>query len=231
MSSSIFSGIMENNLSLGRHVIINVQTLSPRANAAVIALGAVALDHRLRTVATLHQSIAHGAQPQRSRCTQKVDWWRTQSHAVRRSSLDAISQIAPLRALQTFVMFVGQHSDTKDVRIWGSSHRNDCAVLADLFADFQVNLPWVKPNERCLTTFLELYPKACDVGPFEGVQHHALDDATHEAKQLAKALDLHEAHSHMMQALERVNKVTSVSGAFMTDGVMTSRRRGYQFQY
>ena len=39
-----------------------------------------------------------------------------------------------------------------------------------------------------MRTVLDMHKAAKDVGPFEGIKHHALHDARHEAKQLAKAL-------------------------------------------
>lgn len=194
---------MEPKSPLARHIIIDLETLSERATAAVVSLGAVALDHNLRIVATFHTPIDAGMQSARHRCPRTIEWWRSQSLAAQGASLRAIGPLSPRRALQEFVVFVGQHADTKDVRLWGNGSGFDCSILEDLYNDHQIATPWHHRNERDLRTLLELYPQAQDVGVFEGEKHNALDDAMHEAKQLIKALQMHEDRTHAIQAIER----------------------------
>ncbi|MCY1371912.1 3' exoribonuclease, RNase T-like [compost metagenome] len=63
-------------------------------------------------------------------------------------------------------------------------------ILRGAFERSWLTAPWMFWNDRDLRTLLAIFPEAKKAVAFEGVKHHALDDARHEARQLCHALAL-----------------------------------------
>ena len=75
--------------------------------------------------------------------------------------------------------------------VWGNGATFDNVILRRAFDDCAIEAPWPFWHDRDLRTILGLYPEA-KAREFEGVKHHALHDARHEARMLIDALRLHE---------------------------------------
>ncbi|WP_376767405.1 3'-5' exoribonuclease domain-containing protein [Paludibacterium denitrificans] len=84
-----------------------------------------------------------------------------------------------------------------DAPIWGNGSDFDNAILQHAFR--QHGLRWPYWRNRCLRSLrgvvLDLYPQcANETPPFEGLKHHSMDDARHEARQLVVFLDILNRH-------------------------------------
>lgn len=66
----------------------------------------------------------------------------------------------------------------------------DKPILGNAYRIGHNLVPWHHHEERDLRTLLDLYP-AAKLRDFEGIRHHALHDARHEAHQLIQALSVH----------------------------------------
>lgn len=171
------------------HIVIDLETMGIGTNAAIAAIGAVRIesgnptDEFYRRV-DLASSIAHGGTTDASTIT----WWLKQSAQAREEvdgSQSAASLYEALRDLRHFI------ASSEAPRLWGNGATFDLRILGEAYDAFHEGRPWDFRLERDLRTILEIYPEARKVGEFDGIRHHALADACHEAKQLCKALRLH----------------------------------------
>lgn len=171
------------------HIVIDLETMGIGTNAAIAAIGAVRIesgnptDEFYRRV-DLASSIAHGSTTDASTIT----WWLKQSAQAREEvdgSQSAASLYEALRDLRHFI------ASSEAPRLWGNGATFDLRILGEAYDAFHEPRPWDFRLERDLRTILETYPEARKVGEFDGIRHHALADACHEAKQLCKALHLH----------------------------------------
>lgn len=171
------------------HIVLDLETLSTKPNATVISIGAVALTANGQFVAEFHESVTHASQPVRDIDQETNDWWLKQSDEAKAASFLSADSIPASEALQAFSQWVNAYADPKCVKVWGNGSSFDNVILSSLYADYsELTRPWAWWNDRDMRTVLDMHKGAKDVGPFEGIKHHALHDARHEAKQLTKVL-------------------------------------------
>jgi len=92
------------------------------------------------------------------------------------------------RALEQVAEFILEQDGER--LVWGNGATFDNVILRRAFDDCAIEAPWHFWHDRDLRTILGLYPEA-KAREFEGVKHHALHDARHEAHMLIDALRLH----------------------------------------
>lgn len=178
---------------IAQHIVLDLETLSTAPNAAVISIGAVALDGYGTCVSEFHVAIDGHGQPGRDIDTKTLAWWANQSPEAQAASLHATDYVSATHAMGQFSGWVYTHADPNTVKVWGNGSSFDCTILASLYAqchELGHPPPWRYWNDRDMRTILDDFPEAKQVGDFVGIKHHALHDARHEAKQLAKALEL-----------------------------------------
>jgi hypothetical protein len=115
-----------------------------------------------------------------------IDWWEKQSEEAKKEAYsfpdkDRQDTESMLHQLLTFIKKGG-----KDVLIWGNGSDFDNALLSDLFRSFGMKQPWAFWNNRCFRTFKSEFKHLASEPNFEGIKHHALYDAKHQVKWLAK---------------------------------------------
>lgn len=172
------------------HYVVDIETLSTQPRAAVTSIGVVRIEHgrpvaelylrlKLNQVLNLHSKIDAST----------ITWWLQQS-AEARAELDGSQSATPLgTALHELSAFMHGHS-AADFRVWGKGPSFDNVILRELYRSARLPAPWGYQQDRCLRTMQELFREAFKAVPFEGIRHHALHDARHEAQQLAAALAL-----------------------------------------
>lgn len=173
-------------------VVIDLETMGKTDNAAIVALGAVALvngevDNEFYARISLASSIAAGCAMDAS----TVEWWMNQD-AFARKEVDGSHEQQPLAdALNDFSTWFTMLSwPLMPPFAWGNGPSFDCVILRNAYAALGISAPWRYYTERDMRTILDLYPEAKGI-EFQGIRHHALDDARHEARMLAKALGIH----------------------------------------
>lgn len=175
------------------HFIVDLETMGNGPRAAIASIGVAVVREGLLTDSTyipvsLESSVQHGGELDAS----TVLWWLGQGEEARAA---VRAGATPLRdALNYLTDFIRSHSPMPNATyIWGNGSSFDCVILRSAYQAAGLEAPWPFWNDRDLRTLLHLYPAAKAL-PFEGIKHHALDDARHEAKQLVAALELHADH-------------------------------------
>lgn len=184
------------------HIVIDLETLGKGPNAPIAAIGAV-LVHDAKPVDEFYRRIdlesAMIPYWKREADASTIQWWLQQS-AEARAEIDGSQPSDYIcRALESFSNWMASYfTEENEARVWGNGSSFDNVILRSTMSEMSRPLPWQFRFDRDLRTILDLYPEAKDVGPFEGTRHHALHDARHEAKQLCKALRLHESTKQAM---------------------------------
>ncbi|HHW4393647.1 TPA: 3'-5' exoribonuclease domain-containing protein [Escherichia coli] len=169
------------------HLMIDLETMGKKSNAPIVVIGAVFFDPQtgeigptFYIVISLVDAMDTGAVPDGS----TIEWWLAQSSEARSAIL--VDQVKLVDALIQFREFINEYSDEKFVQVWGNGATFDNTILQTSYERLNIPCPWRYYNDRDVRTIVELGKTigfdARTVIPFEGVRHHALDDARHQAK-------------------------------------------------
>ncbi|EFN0006091.1 exonuclease [Escherichia coli] len=169
------------------HLMIDLETMGKKSNAPIVVIGAVFFDPQtgeigptFYIVISLVDAMDTGAVPDGS----TIEWWLAQSSEARSAIL--VDQVKLVDALIQFREFINEYSDEKFVQVWGNGATFDNTILRTSYERLNIPSPWRYYNDRDVRTIVELGKTigfdARTVIPFEGVRHHALDDARHQAK-------------------------------------------------
>ena len=160
-------------------VMVDIETLGLDRHAAIISLGAVRFDagkmgETFYREVNLESNDAHG----RTIDEDTWDWWTDEQgadEATLRAGADLVDVLAD---------FAEWYGDADE--IWANSPSFDCELLEDAYAQTPYSEPWEFWEERDYRTLSEL-PVAPDL-EMQGEEHHALDDAKHQAHVAATTL-------------------------------------------
>ena len=176
------------------HFVVDLETLSNGPRAAIVAIGTVfvqngAIANQQYIRATAESAVQNGGEIDAS----TVTWWLKQSDLAR-AEIDGAKESLPLKsALKEHASFMRSCQPRPDDRfVWGNGSSFDNVILREAYKAAGSEAPWPFWNDRDLRTITALYPEAKTL-PFEGIKHHALHDALHEAKVLIAALQLQQA--------------------------------------
>ncbi|EJH0878954.1 exonuclease [Escherichia coli] len=169
------------------HLMIDLETMGKKSNAPIVVIGAVFFDPQtgeigptFYIVISLVDAMDTGAVPDGS----TIEWWLAQSSEARSAIL--VDQVKLVDALIQFREFINEYSDENFVQVWGNGATFDNTILRTSYERLNIPCPWRYYNDRDVRTIVELGKTigfdARTVIPFEGVRHHALDDARHQAK-------------------------------------------------
>lgn len=165
------------------HLMIDLETLSTSPNAVVLSLGAVLFDENEIQRA---EYIVFDAQEQidalkRHVSLQTVAWWASQPPDAREvlSPTEVVSVRGGLSILDTIM----PRSQWEDVKVWGNGAGFDLPIVHTLYEAVSRKAPWKFYNERCFRTAKESY-KVPKPDRSKLREHHALDDAIHQAQHL-----------------------------------------------
>ncbi|EON1520759.1 3'-5' exoribonuclease [Escherichia coli] len=169
------------------HLMIDLETMGKKSNAPIVVIGAVFFDPQTGEIGptfyivfSLVDAMDTGAVPDGS----TIEWWLAQSSEARSAIL--VDQVKLVDALIQFREFINEYSDEKFVQVWGNGATFDNTILRTSYERLNIPCPWRYYNDRDVRTIVELGKTigfdARTVIPFEGVRHHALDDARHQAK-------------------------------------------------
>ncbi|MBI0921308.1 exonuclease [Escherichia coli] len=175
------------------HLMIDLETMGKKSNAPIVVIGAVFFDPQtgeigptFYIVISLVDAMDTGAVPDGS----TIEWWLAQSSEARSAIL--VDQVKLVDALIQFREFINEYSDEKFVQVWGNGATFDNTILRTSYERLNIPCPWRYYNDRDVRTIVELGKTigfdARTVIPFEGVRHHALDDARHQAKYVTASI-------------------------------------------
>lgn len=164
-------------------VMLDLETMSVRSNAAIASIGAVKfevgtgiIDQFYRTV-DLRTCKAVGLHID----PETVEWWNKQSKEARQALLKDNVSIA--QALDDFTQWFGHSS----LPTWGNGAGFDNVIMENAYVACNMKRPWRPWEDRCYRTIKNIIQVAADERL--GVYHNALDDALHQTRHLLKILE------------------------------------------
>lgn len=163
-------------------VMIDLETLSTRPDAAIVSIGACWFNANtgdvgrpIHILIDMADSIRSGGHVDGD----TVRWWLQQSDQARQAITQGCRSTMEdaLGMLHTYLRGVASFDE---VRVWGNGADFDLPILASAFAREHYDQPWRYYNGRCLRTLRKLHPEV-DEPTFEGTPHNAAHDARHQA--------------------------------------------------
>lgn len=190
---------------MSRHnlvAVVDLETLSKGTGAVIASIGVVIVDVG-QHMGIVDEFYSRVALKQGRQCdADTMAWWDQQKAknpeawvevfgSGARPSLDYV--------LEELSGFLGRHFDqVGPVELMGNGSEFDNVLLADAYKQWGIEQPWQFRGNQSLRTAVWMGRQLLDIDPkydlqFEGIQHHALHDARHEAKYLL----------HIMGALKK----------------------------
>jgi len=172
-----------------KHIMLDLETLSLKPTAAIVAIGAcffdpfesyVHEDDTFYITVAPASSIAAGSHVDGD----TIAWWMKQENSVRMSTFHC-APVPLVDALQAFAGFAWRSQEP--VAIWGNGATFDNVVLRSAYEACKLDAPWVYKNDKCYRTLINLIrketrPEYVTVGNY----HNAKDDAVSQALHLQK---------------------------------------------
>lgn len=164
-----------------RHIMLDLETLDTSASAVVLSIGAVKfekdepgwLGEKFYMVLETEDQLFRG----RSTSESTIRWWQNQSESAR--AIFEVEKTPADVALDKLFDFMGLPGDCK---VWGNGAAFDNVILTNLFATYGLEAPWNFWDDRCFRTLKAEFGHLTSKPKFVGTEHHALDDAVHQAK-------------------------------------------------
>ena len=171
-----------------RHIVIDVETLHTRRNAAIIDIAAVVVD--------LNNSANHGAEfsiqirPSAYDAMTDTEFASNQDTVAFHHKNDPefipfceAHGVSLQEAAQQFCEWIRTWSDSVELHLWSQGKDFDFPILENMIHQTGETIPWAKSRVHCLRDAVWLNP-ASRIKTSEPVAHKALPDARFEAKQL-----------------------------------------------
>lgn len=162
-----------------RHLMVDLETLSTTADAAVLSIGAVKFS--LTTEAISDEifyssiSIESNLEAGRKISEDTLLWWLKQSAAAQ--AVFHEDKMSLKQALTELSDWLGED----DWIVWSKGANFDIPILEHAYKQFGIQVPWQFWNTRCVRTYQALPgAKSVKVAP-AGVAHNALSDAYNQA--------------------------------------------------
>lgn len=167
-------------------IMIDLETMGTRPDAAVVSIGAVAFSTEHRVIGptfyarvALETAVAQGGTMDPS----TVLWWMQQSGAAR-YDVHGTGSSPISEALTNFTRFVERFDSPS---VWGNGAAFDNVILRSAYKRAGLHAPWSYSLDRCYRTLRALH-RDIPEPPRVGVYHNALDDAMHQTMHLLRIL-------------------------------------------
>ncbi len=171
-----------------KHTVIDLETLSTRPTAAIIAIGCVYMSLKDGIIRKNHWVIHQDdwCLPGFHVEGKAIAWWMDQheaSHYIIDPKPDEVSGL--VGALGQFMV-----NFDRDSWIWSRGSHFDIPILENALHHYSLPIPWDHRNVWCQRQLEKRYPEFRSCGPdFRGVAHHALDDALKAAYNIRATLN------------------------------------------
>jgi len=165
------------------HVMVDIETLGTGVDAVILSIGACTLDadDPGGPALTYYQEL-DPTQANRKFDISTVLWWIKQSYEGATPPIHGVVLIED--ALEQFNDWL--HLSVLDSPIiWCKGTDFDVAILAHAMKQHNIKPAWKYSNVRDCRTVFKLFPGAKEAIPENKNPHNALDDAIHQAAQLA----------------------------------------------
>lgn len=184
------------------NLMVGIETLSSREDAAILSLGAVFFNTKLgSTHEAFHAVIKPSSKYFGHIDPDTVIWWMKQSDDAR-GALFENTKASELRvALANFSEFTFRNNGAEPLKVWSKSPNFDLTIVRNAMKRTNQTAPWEYWNERDVRTCLDLGNlMGVDIKkrPDEDTEHSAIGDAIYQAKQV---IDVYE-HIEMLNDLK-----------------------------
>ncbi len=162
------------------HVMIDLETLGTGHHAGILSVGAQAFDIETgEMLGTFHEKVMLEDVVSRDVDASTLKWWLEQDSEARNAVFLGGPRYPLIHALNGLRSWC--HNQFPVRGVWGNGATFDISILADAYNG---NPPWDFLQVRDMRTIVALLDGfvAKKDFPFEGVQHDALADATHQAE-------------------------------------------------
>lgn len=167
--------------------ILDLETGGTKPGCAIFSIGAVNVDLDTGTMLdsfycpiNIDDSGKHGLLDPGT-----MIWWSKQNEAARNAIFEPQPDAKNL--FDALTDFQRWYIDNQIETVWGNGATFDVSILEHFFLKFEIQIPWMFWNVRDLRTLQHLVGNHVrDDLEFEGIKHHALHDAFHEAKYAAR---------------------------------------------
>lgn len=164
------------------HIMLDLETLGTRADAAIISIGAVKFDPYSTEIGDdgfyASVSIDSNTQAGRHISEDTLNWWMGQSPEAQKVFKEP--KITLASALDSLIEWI----DHPDYIIWCNGANFDEPMITHALKTHDVEPPWKFWNVRCYRTISSM-PAAKKAEKIERrVKHNALDDAIYQAQML-----------------------------------------------
>lgn len=164
-----------------KDLMIDIETLSTKKNAAVLSIGAVYFNRetgctgdRFYARISKESALEHGVYDDDT-----LEWWGKQSQEARDEAFGGT--LTAYEVACSFRDFI-----KPDTKVWGNGSVFDITILESWFDANGVAVPWDFWNVRDVRTIVDWFD--IDVKSFtrDGVHHNAIDDCLYQIKYMCE---------------------------------------------
>jgi hypothetical protein len=162
------------------NLMLDFETLGTTPDTVVLSLGAVLFNNDGSYVKSEYFKLNVQDQIDKGRKVNidTVNWWYNQSRESRKVLQPDKWDLSIERFKIEFNAFLIKNKvKNESLIVWGNGATFDVSIIENIFS---YNVPWKFWNVRCYRTFDHCF-KIKDLVKREGIYHHALDDALHQA--------------------------------------------------
>lgn len=164
-----------------KRVMLDLETMSMKPNAAIVAIGACVFNLELGVTDTFYRAVTLESSVEMGGVIDPstVTWWLDKPKEAQEALL---KDPVPLWvALGDFREWLGEVDE-----VWGNGSDFDNLILRTAYENWDADSPWSHRANRCYRTVCSMAPdvklERC------GTHHNALDDATSQAVHLIRIL-------------------------------------------
>lgn len=168
-------------------IMIDLETLGTVPGSVILSIGAVRFDDE-----GILDTFYHRIDPEDcARHGLLIDpatvlWWFKQEEIAR---LEVTKQGLALRwTLHELSQWIKLHDPQDEPEIWGNGSEFDNVMLAAAYRAIDLEIPWKYNKNRCYRTLKNLFPNVPKPPEENTLKHHALADATWQARHLIQIL-------------------------------------------
>ena len=169
------------------HVMLDLETLGTKPGCVILSIGACVFDPRtgpidlehFYTTLNIDEQIQNGHAVDSS----TEEWWKNQNQA----AWDQATK-DPKPVKESLINFTKWWASNRGTYIWSQGSNFDGPLIEALFHSFGLLEPWKFYNTRDTRTVYQMCKIDTKSLRREGTYHNALDDALHQARLIAMAV-------------------------------------------
>lgn len=183
---------------MNKHFMVDIETLSTAVNAAVLSIGAVEFDPMSGKIEReFYHKLDLSDQTNRHIDANTVQWWVKQCLvntdnieflSKNNREKDAVAYV--LHELGAFINGGKEYAMTRvegyeKIALWACDPDFDIAILADLYKEHNLPVPWKFSEPKSVRTVRMLTQLAGMEVPHQEADHNALNDCIRQAKEVS----------------------------------------------